>query len=572
MTKLDINNELKELLEQTEITKEVQEKVENLTIQYAGFRKESEEKQLQEFLNGGGDSVEFKYEYEEEDLHFKDLKTTFDQRLKKQKDAYQFEKSESLETKKSLLSELKLIVKTDVKNLGKHFRKASELQEKWRAVKSYDSETFHDLDNEFKINLDKFYYNAKIVKDAIELDYQKNYQAKEKVLEKILELKDETDVQTLERKIRQYEKEWYRVGPVKRELRDESKQKLEDAVATLQPVLDKLYENQDELLRENLGKKIKVCEKLNDLLGKELNSPKHYQEASEKVIALQEEWRDIGRSEEHERIWEVFHSACDSFFDSKREYFKNLASSRKDNKDEKVKLIEEAEKVKDSTDWKKTSNFLINLQKKWKKIGPAHPSEDQKLWNQFRKACDVFFDARSEHYKERDKKYEVNLEMKKTLIAQLKEFKPSGNTGKDIQLLQDFEKQYKSIGFVPFKQKDKVHNAFYGSLNQLYNSLNIDREDKAKMRYESKIKAMATGNKPTKTLDYERNKIIQRMTEIKQTLAQYENNVTFSGNDNNPLVKSIKKNIKSAERELKDLEIQLSLVRDAKRGKYDEEE
>lgn len=573
MNKAEINQQLQNLLNENSINKDIQKQANDLFVDFSEMLKQSEEEQKQKFLNDGGDIVEFTYSLSEEDQQFNNLKTTFSQRLEKQKSEKKSEREQSLTDRKQIIKELEAIVKTDVKNLGKHFRKANELQERWKATKHYDADEFNELESQYKNDLDKFYYNANIAKDAIELDYQKNLVAKEKVLQKIRDLVSETDVNTLERRIRQYEKEWYRVGPVKREIRDESKQKLADVVASLNPTLDKLYEDQKEILQENLQKKIKLCEQLNELLGVEYNSPKKLQEASDKVIALQNEWKEIGRSEEQDRIWDVFNSACDSFFDSKRAFFHEIADNRKENKNEKEKLIKQAESKADSTDWRKTSNYLIQLQKQWKKIGPAHPAEDQKLWNRFRKACDRFFDSRSEYYKERDKEYEKNLDMKNTLIQQLKDFTISENTNKDIEKLQAFEKEYKNIGFVPFKQKDKVHKAFFSTLNKHYESLNIDRKEKAKMRFESKVKAMATGRKPDKTLNYEKNKIRQQMKELENKLAQYENNFSIvSGKKDNPLLKGILKDRHNTEKKLERLQMQLGMVNEAKAGKFDEEE
>ena len=163
--------------------------------------------------------------------------------------------------------------------------------------------------------------------------------------------------------------------------------------------------------------------------------------------------------------------------------------------------------------------------------------------------------------------------MKNTIIEQIKEFSGSGNAGKDVEQLQEFEKQYKSIGFVPFKQKDKVHKEFYAALNSHYENMNIDRKEKAKMRFESKVKAMATGRKPDKTLNYEQNKIRQQMKELEQKLAQYENNFSIvSGDKNNPLLKGILNDQKVTARKLEQLKMQLGMVKDAKAGKFDEEE
>jgi len=568
MTKAEINARLQALLEQDEqISNATEQEVETLNLSYAELRKQSEDQQLQAFINGGGDSVEFSYTADEEDENYKNLKTTFDQRLKKQKAEKAQSKQNAFDEKRSIITELQAIAKTDVKNLGKNFQTANKLQDRWKALPHQSDDTSVQLENEYKHLLDTFYYDAKIVKDAIELDYQRNHVAKKKVIEKIVELSSETDARLLEQKIRQYEKEWYRVGPVKRDIRDESKQELENAVAGLQGHLDSLYENQQELLTENLGKKIALCERLNELLGKSYSSPKQQQQAADKVIALQNEWKEIGRSTENDRIWDVFRGACDSFFEQKRDFFKHLASNRKENKTNKQDLIEKAEKNQNSTDWKKTADYMIGLQKEWKKVGPAHPAEDQKLWEKFRGACDVFFNARKESFKDRDKEYIVNLEKKQTIISELEEFKPTGNVGKDMSELQKFEKEYQGIGYVPFKQKDKIHKAFYDKLNALYSSMNINKKEKDKMRYENRVKSMATGKKPDKTLNYEQNKLKQELSELNTKLSQYENNINIvSSGKENPLVKMVQKNMNDTKRQIEQKQMQLNLIRDAKQG------
>lgn len=571
MSKSEINAQIEALLQQEGgVTPAVEPEFEKLSVAMAELRKTSEDEQLQQFINDGGDSVEFVYHPDEDDKQFNDLSATLTQRLDKQKEEKNQNYQETIAAKQKLVERLKGIAKTDVKNLGKNFQIANEIQAEWKAQPHGHDEQSVQLENEYKHLLDTFYYDAKIVKEAIELDYQKNLAAKQRVVEKIKALAGEDDVRVLEQKIRQYEKEWYRVGPVKRDLREESKKELEDAVAGLQGKLDELYENEQGLLEENLAKKITICENLNEILGKEYSSPKQFQQAADKVIALQHDWREVGRSSENDRIWEVFRGACDSFFEQKREFFKGLSDRRKENKAEKQALIKKAESAQQSTDWKKTANFLIGLQKDWKKIGPAHPAEDQKLWEKFRGACDVFFDARKEHFKEQDKAFAANLEHKRSLIEEVKAFVSTGNVGKDMNELQKFEKAYQAIGYVPFKVKDKIHKQFYDALNGHYNALNIDRQAKDKMRFENRVKSMATGKKPDRTLDFERNKVQQELSELKTKLAQYQNNVNIvsSGKDN-PLVKMIQQNIKETEREIERKEMQLRLIKDAKSGKLD---
>ncbi len=573
MTKQEINKQLEEILQHKQITEHDQEEYNRLSILYSELKQNSSDQQLQDFINTGGDEIEFSYQLDDEDSKYNNLSTTYKQRFEKQINQELERKAQAIEQRKQLISELRGIAKTDVKNLGKNFQIANDVQDRWKEIPEDNSPETEMLEREYKILLDTFYYDAQIVKDAIELDYQKNLEAKQKVVEKIRLLHTEEDVITLEKKIKQYEKEWYRIGPVKREIRDESKQELESAVESLQPKLDELYQEQEGLLEENFNKKIALCKELNTVLDKAYNTPKQYQQAADRVIDLQNQWREIGRSTKNDEVWEIFSKACDSFFDQKRDYFKHLASNRKENKQAKLALIEQAEKYKDSSDWKGTSKQLIGLQKQWKSIGPAHPAEDQRLWERFRSTCDYFFNKRKDHFKEQDAEYQENLEKKNALISELKEFAGNDISPSDIKELQIFERKYKEIGYVPFKQKDRVHKEFFGTLNEIYNKLNIDQEEKQRLRYETKIKSIAKGKKPDKSLAYEKNKISQRIKELQSKIAQYENNFSFSSDSSeSPIAKMIMKDRKAAENELQSLELQLELIKQAKSGKYNVEE
>jgi len=547
MTKSEIIDQIQNLLQSEESLSSFSPTIESLSLQFEEERTNSEAIQRSAHIEGGSDPIEFSYKNDESDIQFSNLIATFNQRIEKEK--------------------------LKVKNLGKNFQIANQLQSEWNALPNEKSEIVSGLEAEYKHLLDTFYYDAKIVKDAIELDYQHNLASKKEVVEKIKGLSIESDVKILEQKIRQYEREWFRVGPVKRELRDETKEELESAVASLKPKLDLLYESEGALLKENLGKKIAICEQLNELLGKQVSSPKQFQQVSDQVIALQKEWKGVGRSDEHDRVWEVFRGACDSFFTNKRDFFKNLALARKDNKTKKLSLIKKAEKVSTSTDWKETATVLIGLQNEWKTIGPAHPAEDQKLWEKFRASCDVFFNARKTHFKDRNKEYDENLVKKKELIVEINQFVATGNTGKDVSELQGFENAYQAIGYVPFKEKDEIHKQFYNALNDHYKKINIDRSEKEKMRYSNRIQNMASGRSPERTLDYEKNKIKQELVELETKLSHYNNNINVvsSGKDN-PLVKMIEKNISETEKEIKRKRMQLSLIKYAKTKKHSTEE
>ncbi|MBX2846258.1 MAG: DUF349 domain-containing protein [Saprospiraceae bacterium] len=563
MEKAVLNHQLETLLQNNEDVLPLAEQVEHIHIQFSELMEASRKEQLQSFLNEGGDELEFNYSPDAEDLRYNDLHTTFKQRHDKQVSTIQEAKENVLTTKKQIIDELKAITKTDKKSLRSSYDKAKKLQERWEQSGPNNNDELLQLESEYKYNIELFYHNAKITREFILLDFQKNLEAKNVILEKVKALEAEENGRIIEQKLKQYQKEWFRVGPVMREIREENRKGFDEVVATIEAKLDVFYAGQEELLRENLKKKIDLCEQVNSIRENLKESPKDYQRAANEVLKIQKEWKIIGRSEENDRVWDVFRQACDAFFERKRQFFNQLSVIRKDNKKAKLGIVEQAETLQAQTDWKKTTEALISLQKEWKSIGPAQPSDDQKLWKRFRAACDFFFKAKSEYYNGLDDQQEDNLIKKQSLIKELQAYQPNGNAQEAVQILQNFEKEWQAIGHVPFSEKDSLYQAYFETLNSKYDLLKMDRVSKTRERFKNKVVALTNGDNSNKQLKQERFKLRQQIERAEKKLAQYQNNIHFfSGQNANPLLKDIEKNIRQTEQHLDQLKDKLQMIYD----------
>ncbi len=563
MNKAEILASFKALIDTNEHYASIKGEVESLKTEFSALKDEDRVHQLKAFIDAGGEEIAFKYAEDEVDTAFHDVLTTYEQRLNKQQEEKARQLTENLETKKKVISDLKQIVETDKRSLRSAYDKAKNLQKTWDESGRAITEEEHQLESEYKYLLDLFYHNANITRQFIVLDFKKNYDAKKVVVAKIADLVNDEDGQHAEQKLNQYRKEWYRIGPVLRELRDESKAALDEAIEAAQAHIKKYYEGQEGLMNDNLRKKIALCEQVNAIRAQEVKSPKAYQKLADEVIAIQNEWKTIGYSNENDKVWAVFRHACDDFFNTKRKFFAEISQRRKQNKIAKQKIIERAEALKDSEDWKGTTRELVNLQKDWKEIGPAQPSDDQRLWKKFRSACDHFFSKKSARFGELKGSYEENLKAKKALIKELRAFTVEDHPEEALSAIKEYQKQWRSMGHVPFKQKDAVYGEWFAVLNEKYDKMKLGKEAREELRFHNKFSAKGGGGRKSEAIRNERYKLLQQLERAEQRLAQYQNNVKFiTGDANNPLLNNINKEISKAEKHIEDVKKKLNWLKE----------
>ena len=280
--------------------------------------------------------------------------------------------------------------------------------------------------------------------------------------------------------------------------------------------------------------KEELCNKAEAITAEEYKTMAQWQTATQKILDLQQEWKQAGNvpQKERNRIYKKFRSICDIFFEKKRTFHAELDIELEKNLQLKIALCEKVEALKDSTDWKTTTDKIIACQKEWKKIGPAPRKYSNKVWARFRAACDVFFNNKSLHFKDKDAEQEQNLEQKKVLIEEVKQFSLSGNTDEDIEKLKDFQNRWSKIGFVPIKEKDSIQEEFRGIINHWFDQLNLDEFERNLERFRAKISTLDTDENKEYKIINEREKLVAKIRQLETDIHTWENNIGFIAKSN----------------------------------------
>ncbi|MCC5923664.1 MAG: DUF349 domain-containing protein, partial [Crocinitomicaceae bacterium] len=336
--------------------------------------------------------------------------------------------------------------------------------------------------------------------------------------------------------------------------------------SAVKAVYDKIknhYEGRRAVMQENINKKLELVEKVQTILEQNRATVADWGNHTDVVIKLQEEWKSIGfgPKKENEDVWKQFRSHCDDFFEAKGAFFSKLNSVFDEVADKKKALIDEAEAIKNDTDWGPATQKFIQLQKKWKSLGSAGQKYEQKLWKKFRSICDYFFEAKQAHFEQQDKENEVNYTQKLALIEEIKAFQVPSDSAEAIATLKAFAERFNVIGHVPLKHKDEVYSAFQEAMDTLYKSLKIEGAEREKVIFESKLTAMQGQINSSELLAKEKMQIRKQIDEVKQQLMQYENNLGFFSNakSNSPLLDEAKKNIERTKVRLTELKDKLKL-------------
>lgn len=542
----------------------IRQEMRKLQQEFQRASEDAEDLALKNHLEGGGLMSDFNPEKNPIDDQFSTLYTEYREKKKVFEEKEKAQSAEQIETKKSLLTQMTELA-SNVANIDSAFDKFKKIQDEWKNSGSFYNTEIKKLRFDFNHQRDVFFYNMQINKDLRSEHYKRNLEAKKAVTAEIKELLKEPNPNVRASKLRELQREWFNVGPVEYGIKDEVYADFNQAGNIVYDELKSFFDEKDAEKKENLKKKIELCDRMNVVNEAEYASHQDWDKASEDVLALQNEWKTIGYSAKSQTVWSVFRGMINTFFDNKRSFYKGLDEVKKENTVKKKELVEKADTVKLSTEWKETTNFLIGLQKEWKEIGPALRGKENKLWKQFREACDAFFEAKKQHFSEQDEAYQENLTKKKALIEEVKKFELSGNTNKDFQDLKEFSKTYASIGFVPFKEKEKLYSEFKSALDKKYDKLNIDKAERFKSEYNGRLEGMQ-GSENAKDLIHNERKFIRRKIEfLKEDISNYEANLGLFGKSNNkenPLRAQVEKSIQKLRKEIDQWQMKLNLLKE----------
>jgi len=429
----------------------------------------------QQFIDEGGKVKEFVYEKQPDDHKFeallekyKKLKKESDNRLAKDQD-------KNLVVRKEIISKISDLSKLS-DNVGAAVKKLQELQKQWKESGQVSPHKYKDIQSDYSRTVEDFYYNLRIYRDLQEHDLKRNYELKQEVIEKIKTLQNTDSIKESEHSIKAFRNEWEEIGPVPNEKWDEMKTAYRAALDETYGKIKGYYKNLEEKKETNLKSKQELIEKLKTLTATiDLKSVSAWNTKTNEVIAVQNEWKSVGRTTEkdNEKIWNEFREHCDKFFDAKKEFFAGLHEKFADNRKIKLEIIKKAESFQANTDWVKTAQQLMRLQEDWKKYPSNGDKEEPKLFAKFRKACNTFFDARKAHYDNLDASYEGNLTEKEAILANLNAFQLNADIAQNRAALKDFVSDWNSKGMVPLKDKKRLNDAFYKQERKSSNSIPI---------------------------------------------------------------------------------------------------
>ena len=462
----------------------------------------------------------------------------------KQQDA---QREENYVKKQAVIEDLKTLVEKQ-EDISSTFPEFRELQNRWKEIGPVPATKFRDLNDTYQFYVEKFYDMVKINRDLRDLDFKKNLEAKQEFCEAAEKLAEDENVVEAFRELQKLHEQWKEFGPVAKEFRDSIWDRFKAATAVINKKYQAYFEGQKERQQENLEEKAKLCEAVEAIADKEVKSSNEWNQLSAEIEEIQKKWRTIGfaTKKENQKIYDRFRAACDKFFARKREYYSQFKDSMNENMEKKIALIEKAEALKDSKEWKKTSEALIALQKEWKEIGAVPRKKSEQLWKRFRAACDAFFDERDKNSKP-ENDYYANLKAKKALIEEINAYEPK-DAAADQAAAQEFAEKWRAIGFVPYKEKENIQKAYSDALHAKF-------PDFSTRRPRTESRGAGQSRKPVS----EKDRLVQEYNKLQQDIVTYENNIGFfsASKNSEPLIKQMQERIDAAKQELKELEAKI---------------
>ena len=459
------------------------------------------------------------------------------------------EREQNQALKEAVIADLKALLEKqdDVNDTFPAFR---EIQNRWRAIGPVPAQSYRNINETYQLYVEQFYDMVKINRELRDLDFKKNLEVKEEFCALAEKLAENENVVEAFHELQKLHEQWKEYGPVAKEFREQIWDRFKAATSVINKKYQAYFEGIKEQQAENLVKKTALCEKVEEIAAREVKDSNEWNEFSKEIEDVQKEWKTIGfaSKKENQKIYDRFRAACNSFYERKREFYSQYKDSINANLEKKIALCEEAEQLKLSTEWKKATDQFISLQKQWKEIGAVPRKKSEQLWKRFRAACDEFFAERDKNAKPENDFY-GNLKAKQRLIEEIKAYELKGDES-DATAMTEFQKKWQEIGFVPFKEKDKVAQSYKEAMAKFPSPSRSPRRDNRR------------GNKPQLS---EKDRLIQKYHALEQDIVTYENNIGFFSMSKNaePLIRQMQERIEKSKADLKALAEQIKALKES---------
>ena len=483
------------------------------------------EARMKEYIDGGGDPEAYQIMPDEDEETFKQQMAIVREKRARIFQQQEAEKQANLEKKLEIIEKIKAMT-TSPDEANKSYNEFKELQQQWKDIKNVPADRASELWRNYQLYVEQFYDLLKLNSEAREYDFKKNLETKTKLCEAAEKLADEEDVISAFHQLQELHQQYRETGPVAKELREQIWTRFKAASTVINKRHQQHFEDLRSKEEENLTLKTALCEKVEEISKQENKTASDWEKRSKEIIDIQNQWKTIGFAPQkmNVKIFERFRAACDDFFGRKSEFFKEMKQAYAANIEKKKALVEKAQALADSTDWKVTSDKLINLQKEWKTIGVVPKKIGDQLWHDFLNACNKFFEARNAANAGARNEERENLEKKRSIIEQIKALvaDAANATREKVQALTD---EYNKVGHVPYKEKDTLYAAYHEALDAIYKELNISNKRRRLDDFKSNIRNMAKRGEDA--IDNERGRLTRRFEQLKQEIQTYENNLGF---------------------------------------------
>ncbi len=531
----------------------IKKRVATIKVVFLKLNKIEREKKKEKYIAEGGNPEEYEHTSDNLEEKFKLLFDVYKQnktRFNKEQEAL---KLKNLELKKQILEDLKTLNNSE-ETLKKTYDEFKILQEKWKEIGIVPQGEINNLWQSYHFLIEMFFDKVKINKELRDLDLKKNLESKIELCEKTEELLLEPSVLKSFKELQNYHEQWRKIGPVQMDVKEEIWERFKLATDKINERRRDYYANLHREQQQNHDAKIKLCEQAEELLEVELNSLKEWQDQTEKMNQMLEHWKTIGPApkKHNDEIWKRFKVSLNEFFDAKKEFYGKLKEQQLNNYNKKLDLCLQAENLKESDDWKKTTIDLINLQKEWKTIGPVPKKYSEKIWKRFRAACDQFFSNKAEYFSNIHVHEEKNFVLKKELIQKIKDYKFGDDKKQNLEVFKTFQREWMEIGHVPIKEKEPLQVEYRKVINSHLESLKINQVEIKTLNYKSKIENLSESPSSRNFIYKERMFLTNKINKMKEDINLWENNMGFFAESKNANLLKIEfeKKIENARKDL----------------------
>ena len=478
-------------------------------------------------------------------------------------DGSQVNRDENYAAKVQIVEELKLLLENtdNVTNSIPAFR---ELLSRWKTIGAVPQAKAKDLLETYQFLVEKFYDYIKINNEFRDMDFRKNMEAKSALCHRAEELAQQENVVDAFKELQKLHEQWKETGPVAKEYREQIWERFKAATSAINKRHQQYYEQLKENQKKNLEAKTRLCEKAEEIADTVPDSSNEWNDLSKRMDQLQAEWKNLGfaSKKDNQKIYDRFRAACDRFYANKRDYYTNFKNEMQENYALKVELCEKAEALVGSRDWKEATDQIIELQKQWRKIGPVERKQSDQVWRRFRAACNLFFESKAKAMDEEDQKYEENLKLKLEIISQIREYKMKNVREDDIRAMRDFQTRWNAIGFVPFKEKERIQKEYNEVMDARFADIRSLESEKQLMKFRRMVMEVKNSGKGSRGLKLEREKLVLRYRKIEQDIAILENNMGFFAKSKNAdsMMTDVARKIVAAKDELLKIEEKIKII------------